>query len=74
MNNTTDNTKTGSASNQGQFMKRLAINVNLQQRQDGKAQKGDKTHLWDLELLHDLFLMCLIQSKLSVGGIWECRS
>lgn len=27
-----------------------------------------KTHLGDQELLHDLFLMCLTQSKLTVEG------
>lgn len=69
MDSMTDITKPGSVSNQErQFMRTLAINVNLQQRGDGKAQKGDKTHLWDQELFHDLFLMCLTQSKLTVEG------
>lgn len=37
-------TKTGSVSNkEAQFTRTLAINVNLQQRRDGKAQKGEKT-------------------------------
>lgn len=36
---------------------------------DGKAQKGDQTHLRDQELLHDFFLMCFTQSKLTVEGL-----
>lgn len=69
MDCTTGITKPGSVSNQeGQFMKRLARNINSQQRMVS-SKGGYKTHLWDQELLHDLFLMCLTQSKLIVGGI-----